>query len=75
MDTATLLVLEGALIGALVGLRYVCMRVVDLDEIPRAVVRRIELGNRFAPWVAVFAVLAVVVGVVMMLGSQIATGL
>lgn len=66
MDTATLLVLEGALVGSLLVLRCVCMRIVDLGEIPRSVVRRIEVGNRVAPWAGVLAVLAIVVGVALM---------
>lgn len=62
MDTATLLIVEGLLVGLLVALRTVCTQVVDLDSLPRAIVRRVELGNRFAPWFGVLALAAIVTG-------------
>ncbi|MDN5896254.1 MAG: hypothetical protein L0H93_19815 [Nocardioides sp.] len=68
MDIATLLLLEGILIGFLVSLRVLCLRVVDLESIPRCIVRRIEIGNRIAPWVGALALAAVAAGVVMTWG-------
>ena len=69
MGVVDLVLVEGLLIGLLVAMRMVCLRVTDLDELPRGVVRRIEIGNRLAPWVGSLAVVAVVVGLAMRVGG------
>lgn len=75
MDLAMLLLTVGAVTAVLMGLRTVCLHVVDLESIPACIVHRIEVGNRIAPWVVSAAVLACLVGTAMLAGSHFATGL
>lgn len=62
MDTADFLIVEGAIVGALVVLRMICVQIVDLDSLPRVIIRRVELGNRLSPWFGLVALAAIVIG-------------
>ncbi|NPC97792.1 hypothetical protein [Nocardioides sp. zg-DK7169] len=66
MDTATWLLVEGLLIGGLVGLRTVCVHLLDPGSVPRCVHGRIELSNRLAPWFGAVAVAMVLTGLALM---------
>lgn len=66
MDTATWLVVEGLLIGGLVGLRTVCVHLVDPGSVPRCVQGRIELSGRLTPWFAALAAAMLLTGLALM---------
>lgn len=56
------LTLEGAIVLACMGLRVWCAHRVVMEEIPRPLRRRVELGNRVTPTVTAAAALCLVVG-------------
>ncbi|MDN5722924.1 MAG: hypothetical protein L0H20_07995 [Corynebacterium sp.] len=68
MDTANLLIVEGALVGVLVVMRMICVQLADLDSLPRVIMTRVELGNRVAPWFGVLALAAIVIGLALRIG-------
>lgn len=70
MDSTELgrfLALEGAIVLACMGLRVWCAHRVVMEEIPRPLRRRVELGNRLTPAVTATAALSFVVGVLIWL--------
>lgn len=69
MDAANLMMVEGALIGALVVLRMVCVPFADLDGLPQAIMRRIEIGDRLAPWFGAIALALIVIGFALRVGG------
>jgi hypothetical protein len=69
LDVETFLLLEGALIGALVIARIVVVRSVDLDAFPSIIRPRILLGNRLTPAFAVLAAVLLASGMVLRLAG------
>lgn len=65
----TFLLLEGAIVTALLLARVACLRIVPSDGMPVQLQRRIERSARVAPAVLVIAVLAVVVGAALRLAA------
>lgn len=69
MDAANLMMVEGALVGALVVLRMVCVPFADLEGLPQSITRRIEIGDRLAPWIGVIALALIVIGLAFRVGG------
>jgi hypothetical protein len=55
VDVGTFLILEGAVVGALVLARTLVVRLIDPDTIPLVIRPRVLLGNRLTPALAVLA--------------------
>ncbi|MDN5772135.1 MAG: hypothetical protein L0H24_14735 [Microlunatus sp.] len=69
MDAANLMMVEGALIGALVVLRMACVPFADLDGLPKSITHRIEIGDRLAPWFGAIALALIVIGCALRVGG------
>lgn len=69
MDIANLLMVEGALVGTLVVMRMLCVRLADLDRLPRVIIPRVELGSRLTPWFGALALALVLVGLALKLAG------
>lgn len=58
-----MLIIDGALVAALVALRTVCSPLVDLDGLPKTITAQIQRNDRVLPWVGALALAAVLAGI------------
>jgi hypothetical protein len=65
----TFLLLEGAIVAALLVTRALCLRIVPLEALPLTLRRHVERGNRAVPLVVLLVLLAVLIGGVLRVGA------